>query len=178
MSSKLHQQQQGGFLQQLLQQFSQSEVKKLQQQQQQQQQQQGGVKNKKSKSVKTKRGGGGDEPLNESERRQLELYEEQRQLEEASRTAMIRREDEKWKKWEENKEAVLEKQEQNQINYDGHNPYGGQFAGNVKVYTGPKQGKFIINKKGKKVYIDRKTLNNNVPYLKKKAKKGKAKVAK
>jgi hypothetical protein len=49
--------------------------------------------------------------------------------------------------------------------------YGGQqIAGNVKVYTGPKQGKFIINKHGKKVYIDRKTLNNNVPYLKKKAK--------
>jgi hypothetical protein len=46
-----------------------------------------------------------------------------------------------------------------------------QIAGNVKVYTGPKQGKFIINKHGKKVYIDRKTLNNNVPYLKKKAKK-------
>jgi len=48
-----------------------------------------------------------------------------------------------------------------------------QIAGNVKVYTGPKQGKFIINKHGKKVYIDRKTLNNNVPYLKKKAKKAK-----
>jgi hypothetical protein len=50
--------------------------------------------------------------------------------------------------------------------------YGGQqqIAGNVKVYTGPKEGKFIINKHGKKVYIDRKTLNNNVPYLKKKAK--------
>jgi hypothetical protein len=50
-----------------------------------------------------------------------------------------------------------------------------QIAGNVKVYTGPKQGKFIINKNGKKVYIDRKTLNNNVPYNKKvkKAKKTK-----
>jgi hypothetical protein len=49
-----------------------------------------------------------------------------------------------------------------------------QIAGNVKVYTGPKQGKFIINKNGKKVYIDRKTLNNNVPYNKKvKAKKAK-----
>ena len=47
-----------------------------------------------------------------------------------------------------------------------------QFAGNVKVYTGPKQGKFIINKNGKKVYIDRKTLNTNVPYNKK-AKKAK-----
>jgi hypothetical protein len=56
--------------------------------------------------------------------------------------------------------------------------YGGQIAGNVKVYTGPKQGKFIINKHGKKVYIDRKTLNNDVPYLKKKAKAPKAKKAK
>ena len=45
-----------------------------------------------------------------------------------------------------------------------------QTAGNRKVYTGPKKGKFIINKHGKKVYIDRKTLNNSVPY-KKKAKK-------
>jgi hypothetical protein len=50
---------------------------------------------------------------------------------------------------------------------------GGQIAGSVKVYTGPKQGKFIINKHGKKVYIDRKTLNNDVPYLKKKAKAAK-----
>lgn len=58
--------------------------------------------------------------------------------------------------------------------------YGGQIAGNVKVYTGPKQGKFIINKHGKKVYIDRKTLNNDVPYLKKKpnAKKAAKKAAK
>ena len=55
--------------------------------------------------------------------------------------------------------------------------YGGQIAGSVKVYTGPKQGKFIINKHGKKVYIDRKTLNNDVPYLKKKAKAPKAKKA-
>jgi type II secretory pathway pseudopilin PulG len=53
-----------------------------------------------------------------------------------------------------------------------------QIAGNVKVYTGPKEGKFIINKHAKKVYIDRKTLNNNLPYVKKNAKKGKAKVAK
>ena len=44
-----------------------------------------------------------------------------------------------------------------------------QQAGNVKVYTGPKDGKFIINKHGKKVYIDRKTLNTNLQY--KKAKK-------
>jgi hypothetical protein len=42
-----------------------------------------------------------------------------------------------------------------------------QTAGNIKVYTGPKKGKFIINKHGKKVYIDRKTLSNSVPYNKK-----------
>ncbi len=53
-----------------------------------------------------------------------------------------------------------------------------QFAGNVKVYTGPKQGKFIINKHGKKVYIDRKTLKNDVPYNKKVNKAKKAKKAK
>lgn len=57
--------------------------------------------------------------------------------------------------------------------------YGGQIAGSVKVYTGPKQGKFIINKHGKKVYIDRKTLSNDIPYLKKaKAKAAKAAKAK
>jgi hypothetical protein len=44
-----------------------------------------------------------------------------------------------------------------------------QQAGSVKVYTGPKDGKFIINKHGKKVYIDRNTLNANLQY--KKAKK-------
>ena len=43
-----------------------------------------------------------------------------------------------------------------------------QIAGNVKVYTGPKKGKFIINKHGKKVYIDRKTLNTDLLYVKKK----------
>jgi hypothetical protein len=53
-----------------------------------------------------------------------------------------------------------------------------QIAGNVKVYTGPKQGKFIINKHGKKVYIDRKTLKNDVPYNKKVNKAKKAKKAK
>jgi hypothetical protein len=42
-----------------------------------------------------------------------------------------------------------------------------QTAGNRKVYTGPKKGKFIINKHGKKVYIYRKTLNYSVPYNKK-----------
>lgn len=49
--------------------------------------------------------------------------------------------------------------------------YGGQIAGSVKVYTGPKQGKFIINKHGKKVYIDRKSLTNNLQYQKAKPKK-------
>ena len=57
----------------------------------------------------------------------------------------------------------------------GYSEQHQQIAGNVKVYTGPKQGKFIINKHGKKVYIDRKTLKNDVPYNKKvnKAKKAK-----
>lgn len=41
-----------------------------------------------------------------------------------------------------------------------------QQAGNVKVYTGPKDGKFIINNHGKKVYIDRKSLNTNLQYQK------------
>lgn len=50
-----------------------------------------------------------------------------------------------------------------------------QQAGNVKVYTGPKDGKFIINKQGKKVYIDRKTLSANLQYQK--AAKPKAKKA-
>lgn len=43
-----------------------------------------------------------------------------------------------------------------------------QIAGNVKVYTGPKNGKFIINKHGKKIYIDRVSLQTNFPYVKKK----------
>ena len=59
---------------------------------------------------------------------------------------------------------------------------GGQYqqqqqAGNVKVYTGPKDGKFIINKQGKKVYIDRKTFNANLQYQKAKPKAKKAKKA-
>jgi len=53
---------------------------------------------------------------------------------------------------------------------------GQQQAGSVKVYTGPKDGKFIINKHGKKVYIDRNTLNANLQY--KKAKKAVKKVKK
>jgi len=42
-----------------------------------------------------------------------------------------------------------------------------QTAGNIKVYTGPKKGMFIINKHGKKVYLDRKALNDGIPYIKK-----------
>lgn len=41
---------------------------------------------------------------------------------------------------------------------------------NLTVYTGPKNGKFII-RKGKKVYVDKKTYNDNIPYTK--VKKGK-----
>jgi type II secretory pathway pseudopilin PulG len=76
----------------------------------------------------------------------------------------------------------LQQQQQQQLHQQQRlqQQQGGQqqIAGNVKVYTGPKEGKFIINKHAKKVYIDRKTLNNNLPYVKKNAKKGKAKVAK
>jgi hypothetical protein len=50
------------------------------------------------------------------------------------------------------------------VEYDG---------GSVKVYTGAKNGKFIINKKGKKVYLNRKTLSDNVKYTPKKSKKSK-----
>ena len=31
-------------------------------------------------------------------------------------------------------------------------------GGSVKVYTGAKNGKFIINKKGRKVYLNKKTI--------------------
>ena len=44
-------------------------------------------------------------------------------------------------------------------------------GGSVKVYTGPKNGKFIINRKGKKVYLNRKSLSENVKYTPKKPKK-------
>lgn len=44
-------------------------------------------------------------------------------------------------------------------------------GGSVKVYTGPKGGKFIINRKGKKVYLHRKSLSENVKYTPKKSKK-------
>jgi hypothetical protein len=41
-------------------------------------------------------------------------------------------------------------------------------GGSTKVYTGPKKGKFYINKKGKKVYLNRKMLEDEVPYKKNK----------
>jgi hypothetical protein len=62
-------------------------------------------------------------------------------------------------------------------NYYNHNdPYNAaalssprkneKIGGKVKVYTGPKNGKYII-KNGAKVYIDSKSLSNNVQYIKK-----------
>jgi len=42
-------------------------------------------------------------------------------------------------------------------------------GGKIKVYTGPKNGKYII-KNGSKVYIDRKSLSNNLQYRKGKVK--------
>jgi hypothetical protein len=53
-------------------------------------------------------------------------------------------------------------------NYDNLKMQLKQTAGNIKVYTGPKKGMFIINKHGKKIYLDRKTLQNNTTYSKKK----------
>ena len=47
-------------------------------------------------------------------------------------------------------------------------------GGSIKVYTGPKDGKFIINKYGKKVYLNKKTIQDNIKYAPKK--KGKKKV--
>ena len=41
-------------------------------------------------------------------------------------------------------------------------------GGSTKVYTGPKKGKFYINKHGKKVYLNRAMLNDEVPYKNKK----------
>jgi len=38
-------------------------------------------------------------------------------------------------------------------------------GGTTKVYTGPKKGKFYI-KNGKKVYLDRKMITDNIPYKK------------
>jgi peroxiredoxin len=67
-------------------------------------------------------------------------------------------------------------QQQSQQQQQKQQQGGQQQAGSVKVYTGPKDGKFIINKHGKKVYIDRNTLNANLQY--KKAKKAVKKVKK
>jgi hypothetical protein len=53
-------------------------------------------------------------------------------------------------------------------NYDNFKMQLKQTAGNIKVYTGPKKGLFIINKHGKKVYLDRKTLQDNTTYCKNK----------
>lgn len=44
-------------------------------------------------------------------------------------------------------------------------PYGVR-GGKIMIYTGPKNGKYII-KNGSKVYIDRKSLTNNFQYKKK-----------
>jgi phage-related minor tail protein len=52
----------------------------------------------------------------------------------------------------------------NATSFDSPRRRGG--AGKVKVYTGPKNGKYII-KNGSKVYIDRKSISNNVQYIKK-----------
>lgn len=59
--------------------------------------------------------------------------------------------------------------------YISINMIGGEYisyeGGSVKVYTGPKMGKFIINKKGKKVYLDRKTIAEGLKYTPKKSAK-------
>lgn len=39
-------------------------------------------------------------------------------------------------------------------------------GGNIKVFTGPKGGKFVI-RNTKKVYLDRKSITNSVQYVKK-----------
>jgi len=39
-------------------------------------------------------------------------------------------------------------------------------GGNIKVYTGPRGGKFIITKNGKKNYLDKPSYNKNIKYLK------------
>ena len=51
-------------------------------------------------------------------------------------------------------------------------------GGSTKVYTGPKKGKFYVNKKGKKVYLNRAMINDEVPYKKKKPVAKPAKAAK
>jgi hypothetical protein len=51
-------------------------------------------------------------------------------------------------------------------------------GGSTKVYTGPKKGKFYVNKKGKKVYLNRAMINDEIPYKKKKPAAKPAKPAK
>ena len=43
-------------------------------------------------------------------------------------------------------------------------------GGSTKVYTGPKNGKFYI-RNGKKIYLDKKTISEKIPYKKKFKKK-------
>ena len=50
----------------------------------------------------------------------------------------------------------------------------GMDGGNITVYTGPKGGKFIL-KNNKKVYLDKKSMNDNIKYMKTKTTKGKKK---
>jgi len=37
-------------------------------------------------------------------------------------------------------------------------------GGSVKVYTGPRNGKFFINKEKKKIYLNRRTIEDNIVY--------------
>jgi hypothetical protein len=46
-------------------------------------------------------------------------------------------------------------------------------GGNVNVYTGPKDGKFYMNRSGKKVYLKRDMLEKKVSYNKGKGNKKK-----
>lgn len=39
-------------------------------------------------------------------------------------------------------------------------------GGNIKVFTGPKGGKFVM-RHGKKVYLDKNTISNALQYVKK-----------
>jgi hypothetical protein len=122
--------------------------------------------------------GGALEALTEQLQEQLQNYNgEGGQRRQPTRRTSTRLQQQQQYQQQQQQQQQQQYQQQQQQYYGGqqHQHYGGQqIAGNVKVYTGPKQGKFIINKHGKKVYIDRKSLNNNVPYLKKNAKKAKA----
>jgi hypothetical protein len=126
--------------------------------------------------------GGALEALTEQLQEQLQNYngeggQRRQQTRRASTRQQQQQQQQQYLQQQQQQYQQQQYQQQQQQYYGGqqHQLYGGQqIAGNVKVYTGPKQGKFIINKHGKKVYIDRKSLNNNVPYLKKNAKKAKA----